>query len=92
MENEIKNSIIDKSVKEISNICESYIKKGQSLFKAIDFALKEYRLEEEIILKYEFEMIKRGTKDNLELTTDQVNKIKNEIEKLIYDKYLEKIS
>ncbi|MFX1502555.1 MAG: hypothetical protein ACFFDH_16455 [Promethearchaeota archaeon] len=90
MENEIKEIIIKKCEYELSNNIDKYIKKGFSVFDAIDEALEEYKLDEEIILKYEFEMVKKNNKNrkNLEIPPEQIDKLMNDVKKLVYNKYI----
>ncbi|MFX1572952.1 MAG: hypothetical protein ACFFB0_09390 [Promethearchaeota archaeon] len=90
MKIDIKESIIKKCVNEISNLIKMQIEKGIQVFQAIDNALQEFELEDEIMIKYEVEMVKRGNTKNLDIKPAQIDKLKDEIIKLVYNKYLNK--
>ncbi len=91
MEKDIKNAIIKKCETDLSNKINELIQKGFSVFNAIDESFKEYKLDEEIILKYEFEMIKKDNNDNknLEISPEQINKLMDEVKKLVYNKFID---
>ncbi|MFX1364020.1 MAG: hypothetical protein ACFFCE_14710 [Promethearchaeota archaeon] len=90
METEIKDTIIKKCEIELSNKINKLIKKGFSVFDAIDEAFKEYKLDEEIIIKYEIEMVKKDNNDNkdLKIAPEQIDKLLDEIRKLVYNKFI----
>ncbi|MFX1313504.1 MAG: hypothetical protein ACFFHD_12955 [Promethearchaeota archaeon] len=88
MKKELKESIIKNCFNEISNIIKEQTEKGIDIFQAIDNVLKEYKLEDEIIIKYESEMVKRGNKKSLDIKPMNINNLKNEIINLIYNKFL----
>jgi len=90
---EIENLVIYSCENELSDIINKEIKKGLTVFEAIDKAFEEYKLEEEIILKYENEMEKKinNNPKNLELTSKQIKNFKEKIKKLIYNKYINQI-
>ncbi|MFX1395243.1 MAG: hypothetical protein ACFFAH_16990 [Promethearchaeota archaeon] len=78
---------------ELSDRINKEIKKGLTVFEAIDKAFEEYKLEEEIILKYELAVEKKNNNNskNLDLTYKQIKNFKEKIKKLIYNKYINQI-
>ncbi|MFW9899133.1 MAG: hypothetical protein ACFFDO_07725 [Candidatus Thorarchaeota archaeon] len=88
----IIDSVIINCVNDISNSIYKNIKNGLDLFSAIDNAIEQYNLEDEIIIKFEIERSKKKFKlEDLDLSSETIKKISKNIKKIIYKKAIDEI-
>lgn len=90
---DIENLVLNWCENDLSDRINKEMKKGLTVFDAIDKAFEEYELEDEIILKYELAVEKKNNDNSkdLDLTYKQIKNFKEKIKKIIYNKYINKI-
>ncbi|MFX1444632.1 MAG: hypothetical protein ACFFHV_14560 [Promethearchaeota archaeon] len=87
----ILESVIKKCVSDISKMLNQDKDEGLGFFDALDKVLELYNLEDEIIIKYEEELVKFGLKNkDLSLKPKQVDITKQKIREQLYKNYIDK--
>jgi len=87
--NEIKRIIVREILNELLDKINNRIEKGINSFDAYNSVIDNYEMEEEITLKYEIEAEKIII-DDIDIKPEEVEKIKNRIEKKLFNTILEK--
>ncbi len=87
----ILKSVIKKCVSEISKKLNQNNNEELSFFDALDKVLELYNLEDEILIKYEEEILNLGLSiKDLTLKPKKVDLTKQKIKEQIYKNYIEK--
>lgn len=87
----ILKSVIKKCLSEISKKLNQNKNEDISFFDVLDKVLELYNLEDEIIIKYEEEILNLGLNNkDLTLKPKQVDITKQKIKEQIYKNYIEK--
>jgi hypothetical protein len=87
----VLESVIKKCVNDILKILTQNKDEDFNFFNALDNVLESYNLEDEIIIKYEEELLNSGFKNkNLSLNPNELDIIKQKIKDQIYKNYIEK--
>ncbi len=88
----IVDLVIINCVNAISNSIRKNIKNGLDLFSAIDKAIEQYELEDEIIIKFEIERSKKKFKpEDLDLSPGTIKNISKTIKKIIYKEFIDEL-
>lgn len=70
---------------------DGQINKGFEPLEAYDQILQDFKLDEEIILNFEYEADKAGLIDELDLNPKEIDLIKKQISQLLFNEFVKEI-